>query len=115
MKYIDKDIEKVLHVFEEYLTEEPNLDIQQTKYGYFAIVRVEKKNEKYLWDKLESSADVFRYIFNFIVEKYLYEKQIESLLIPKELIPEFYKSIHKYIEQLPEYKVLLNDYIEKDE
>ena len=71
MKYIDKDIEKVLHVFEEYLTEEPNLDIQQTKYGYFAIVRVEKKNEKYLWDKLENSADVFRYIFNFMIEKYI--------------------------------------------
>ena len=49
------------------------------------------------------------------MEKYLYEKQIESLLIPEELIPEFYKCIHKYIEQLPEYEVLLNGYIEKEE
>lgn len=47
LKCIDNDIEKVLHVFDDYLTEEPNLDIQLTKYGYLAIMQTNKKENIY--------------------------------------------------------------------
>lgn len=111
LKCIDNDIEKVLHVFDDYLTEEPNLDIQLTKYGYLAIMQTNKKENIYQINQKTQHTFLTLYLILWLKIIYMKNKQKG----PRELFPEFYKRIQKYIEQLPEYEVLLNAYIGKDE
>jgi len=105
-------IEKVCHVFDCYIKQHKNLDLVKSKYGY--LVLFANENTRAISDAsiYTTAEEICSVILDCMTQDFLYEKNLEGLLIPKEYISEFFDCIRKYLSQLPEYTYLIERCIE---
>ena len=98
-------IEKVLSVFSEYIDSVPEIDIAYTRKGRYLYLLdgaedQEIESDEWLCNRLMSEIE-------FDVQR---ELQLDGESIPKEQLPILYARMQQYLDKLPEYQYLLENY-----
>ena len=115
MAVVNKEIEHILNIFDDYLANETSIDIQLTKYGYLLIMPINRGETDFSVYKLETAEAVCNQLLDHMVIDYLYKLGINIDCMPKEYASGFYKYIEKYMKQISEYEFCLENYICKGE
>ena len=107
-------IEYILQEFSEYLTAKEDIDVIHSKFGYLFLHAVTLQKNEFNFTILDSPEHAYECIIDFLVQDYLYKKRLSYVIGPKENISDFYQWMGSYIDKAPEYRYILDKYIEKN-
>ena len=107
-------IEYILQEFSEYLTTREDIDVIHSKFGYLFLHAVTHQKKEFNITILASPEHAYECIIDFLVQEYLYEKHLDAAIVPKENMTEFCQWMGNYMHKVPEYRYILDCYIEKD-
>lgn len=103
-----EEIEHVLNVFSEYIQNHQELDIAYTwKEGYHIL-----DGDTYSFLPIVTGEDMCKRLLDYLESDFRYENDIdfEEEDLPSYLWPEYIQYVQTYLNQLPEYRHLLNPY-----